>query len=143
MDAETEECDDGNSNDEDACLSSCLLARCGDTVIWFGHETCDDGNTDDADSCPSDCVVDSCTPTGGTDVPVSVTLAGTDVGAVTVLVDYPEGKVSIPGSGAALAPGATGPAAAVVLYSPAWRCRAGARLICVESRCAVAKSASS
>jgi hypothetical protein len=39
----------------------------------------------------------------GTDVVATVTVGGNpDLGAVTLLVDYPEGKVSIPGSGSAI-----------------------------------------
>lgn len=54
-----EECDDGNGEDTDACLSSCLDARCGDGLIYDGVETCDDGNDTDTDACvacePAEC----------------------------------------------------------------------------------------
>jgi len=52
-----EECDDGNQDDTDACLSNCVLAKCGDEVVWKGHENCDDG---DGDACPADCKSATC-----------------------------------------------------------------------------------
>lgn len=100
-----EVCDDGNLINGDGCDANCRPTGCGNGLL-VPPETCDDGNTDDADSCPSDCIVDPCTPLGGTDVPVSVTIAGNaDIGGTTVLVDYPEGKVSILGSGQAIPAG--------------------------------------
>ena len=39
-----EECDDGNDDDSDGCLTSCRLARCGDGFVQTGLEECDDGN---------------------------------------------------------------------------------------------------
>ena len=97
-----ETCDDGNLISGDGCDANCQPTGCGNGLL-VAPETCDDGNTDNADACPSDCIVDPCTPMGGTDVPATVTIAGSnDIGAVTVLVDYPEGKVSILGSGAAI-----------------------------------------
>jgi cysteine-rich repeat protein len=51
-----EQCDDGNSNPNDACTNTCTVARCGDGVVRTGVEECDDGNTDDFDTCT--------TPTG-------------------------------------------------------------------------------
>lgn len=50
-----EECDDGNTEDGDACLNNCRLARCGDGVLWKGRESCDDGNKDNGDACLQDC----------------------------------------------------------------------------------------
>ena len=51
-----EECDDGNDNDLDACLSSCERAGCGDGILHedFGEE-CDDGNAVEDDGCNSQC----------------------------------------------------------------------------------------
>lgn len=78
---------------------------CGSGVV-IAPETCDDGNTVNTDSCPSDCIVDACTPNTGTDVPFTVSFASAKaVGALTMFVDYPEGKVSIPGSGGSFPPG--------------------------------------
>ena len=39
----SEECDDGNSTNNDACKNDCTLPQCGDDVVSTG-ETCDDGN---------------------------------------------------------------------------------------------------
>ena len=55
-----EECDDGNASDEDACLSSCATARCGDGFTRVGVEQCDDGNLDDGDGCESSCLDTLC-----------------------------------------------------------------------------------
>ncbi len=54
-----EECDDGNDDDLDACLSSCELAGCGDGIVHddFGEE-CDDGNSVEDDGCNSACARD-------------------------------------------------------------------------------------
>jgi cysteine-rich repeat protein len=51
----TEQCDDANTDDTDACRQDCRLARCGDGVVQAGVETCDDGNTVDGDGCPAYC----------------------------------------------------------------------------------------
>ena len=41
----SEECDDKNSNESDACLNSCVKASCGDGKLWEDpSEECDDGN---------------------------------------------------------------------------------------------------
>lgn len=55
-----EECDDGNTEEGDACLNSCKLARCGDGVLWKGREACDDGNKDNSDACLQDCTPARC-----------------------------------------------------------------------------------
>ncbi len=54
-----EECDDGNHDDADACLSTCKKARCGDGIQSV-HEACDDGNTIDTDACRNDCSLSTC-----------------------------------------------------------------------------------
>jgi len=41
-----EQCDDGNSNNNDGCVDMCVLATCGDGYLWDeegGSETCDPG----------------------------------------------------------------------------------------------------
>lgn len=53
-----EECDDGNADDNDACLNSCEKAVCGDGVVFAGVEACDDGNSLDGDGCDSNCLVE-------------------------------------------------------------------------------------
>ena len=55
-----EECDDGNPDDDDACLSTCVAARCGDGVIEADVEACDDGNPDDSDECLATCEAAAC-----------------------------------------------------------------------------------
>lgn len=56
----TEECDDGNTDNTDACLNSCDDASCGDSFVWTGNEECDDGNTDNTDACLNSCDDASC-----------------------------------------------------------------------------------
>ena len=78
-------------------------ATCGNCVVESG-ETCDDCNTVDGDACPHNCVIASCTPVSGSTRLFAVSFTppgGLAVAGITVLVDYPEGKVSIPGSGGA------------------------------------------
>jgi formylglycine-generating enzyme required for sulfatase activity len=38
-----ESCDDGNTDNTDACLDTCQPASCGDGYVWAGHEACDSG----------------------------------------------------------------------------------------------------
>jgi cysteine-rich repeat protein len=57
---DTEACDDGNTFDGDACTSACTRARCGDGVVFEGHEECDDGNESDTDGCVADCHLATC-----------------------------------------------------------------------------------
>ena len=56
---EGEECDDGNFDNDDACIS-CVAARCGDGFEWAGVEGCDDGNTEPGDGCSPGCVPETC-----------------------------------------------------------------------------------
>jgi cysteine-rich repeat protein len=78
---------------------------CGNGIIeTYGTttETCDDGNTVNGDACPANCVIKSCTvgTTSNRTATVSFTPpAGHQLTSITVLLDYPEGKVSLPGSG--------------------------------------------
>ena len=55
-----EECDDGNAADDDACVSDCRFARCGDGHTQVGLEECDDGNRDSTDDCTEKCQVPRC-----------------------------------------------------------------------------------
>jgi cysteine-rich repeat protein len=55
-----EECDDGNADETDACLSSCEIATCGDGFTQAGVEECDDGNLEDGDGCEASCIVTLC-----------------------------------------------------------------------------------
>ncbi len=55
-----EECDDGNAIDDDACLSSCRRAVCGDRVVQRGIEACDNGREAvQPDGCDDSCRVQS------------------------------------------------------------------------------------
>ncbi|MFV8816587.1 midcut-by-XrtH protein [Haliea sp. E17] len=53
-----EACDDGNLNNNDACLNSCQAAACGDGIVWAAVEQCDDGNLQDGDGCANDCTIE-------------------------------------------------------------------------------------
>ena len=55
----SEECDDGNDNDEDGCTSECRLTFCGDGNLG-DFEECDDANDDDTDACTSRCRFNVC-----------------------------------------------------------------------------------
>jgi cysteine-rich repeat protein len=51
-----EQCDDGNTSDNDGCNSDCETEFCGDGDIQYpAGEQCDDGNDDDGDGCDSAC----------------------------------------------------------------------------------------
>jgi cysteine-rich repeat protein len=94
-----EECDDTNLTNGDGCDANCTVTGCGNGVVT-APETCDDGNVDGNDDCPGNCVVELCDPLLGSDRPVDVQVtSGGEVAALTVFLDYPEGKVRIPGSG--------------------------------------------
>ena len=85
------------SNDSTTLCGSSLDCTSPGTCVPF--ETCDDSNANFADACPSDCNIAVCTPGGGT-ATMSVTFTSpTPLGALSVLVEYPDGVVAIPGSG--------------------------------------------
>lgn len=50
-----EECDDGNTNNNDACTNQCQDSACGDGFTHAGVEQCDDGNTANGDGCSAAC----------------------------------------------------------------------------------------
>ncbi|MEZ4454278.1 MAG: DUF4215 domain-containing protein [Nannocystaceae bacterium] len=60
VDPLTEQCDDGNDVNTDACTDACKLNTCGDGYLYAkdqgGDEECDDGNLEDSDGCSSKCV---------------------------------------------------------------------------------------
>ncbi len=56
----TEACDDGNADNTDDCLDTCVVATCGDGYAWAGTEDCDDANADNTDACLDTCVTASC-----------------------------------------------------------------------------------
>jgi cysteine-rich repeat protein len=55
----SEECDDGNMEDDDGCSSVCMVEACGDGII-NQNEECDDGNMEDDDECSSECIETVC-----------------------------------------------------------------------------------
>ncbi|MBY0279599.1 DUF4215 domain-containing protein [Candidatus Binatia bacterium] len=55
----TEECDDGNQVNTDACTNACRNKRCGDGFTQSG-EQCDDGNQNQNDACKNDCTNNVC-----------------------------------------------------------------------------------
>jgi cysteine-rich repeat protein len=57
MDNATEQCDDGNTSNNDACTTECKTAVCGDGLLRTGVEQCDDGNTNNNDGCTSTCTL--------------------------------------------------------------------------------------
>ncbi len=61
----TEQCDDGNANNNDGCRNNCTLPPgpppafiCGNGVTRGASEQCDDGNTTSGDGCDSNCQVE-------------------------------------------------------------------------------------
>ena len=65
---DTEECDDGNDNEDDECSNECTHLYCGDGIVQSGRgEECDDFSDD---RCDSDCKrIDI---TGGIGVPPTI-----------------------------------------------------------------------
>jgi cysteine-rich repeat protein len=53
-------CDDGDVDNTDYCLGTCMLATCGDAFVQAGIEQCDDGNNSDEDSCVAGCYLPTC-----------------------------------------------------------------------------------
>ena len=56
----SEQCDDGNDLNDDACVGACLNNVCGDEHVYAGVEECDDGNDSDDDDCKNDCSAAFC-----------------------------------------------------------------------------------
>ena len=58
---EGEACDDGNDDDQDACLNNCEEASCGDGItrldlpVESNGEECDDGDDVDGNECTNQC----------------------------------------------------------------------------------------
>lgn len=57
-----EMCDDGAANsDEKSCTSACLMATCGDGLLWTDVEECDDGVANNNEGqCTSTCKFATC-----------------------------------------------------------------------------------
>ncbi|MGK4007136.1 DUF4215 domain-containing protein [Sorangium sp. So ce1036] len=60
VNAADEGCDDGNTSNTDACLTTCAAATCGDGFVHAGVEACDDGDASDTDACPTTCAAAAC-----------------------------------------------------------------------------------
>ena len=60
MVADGEACDDGNADNTDDCLDTCVAAACGDGFVQMGVEACDDMNADNTDDCLDTCVAAAC-----------------------------------------------------------------------------------
>ena len=56
----SEECDDANTVNGDACTNACRLATCGDQIVQVGVEECDDGDLSDENNCTSRCRQNIC-----------------------------------------------------------------------------------
>jgi len=70
---------------------------CGNYLV-LDPETCDDGNNDDVDACPADCNVAFCGLPFGPTYTVTVAISNPNVSAVSLVVDYDEGKVDLEGT---------------------------------------------
>lgn len=62
----SEECDDGNTSNDDDCVEGCKVARCGDSFVNSNPklpedlEECDDDNRTNSDACTNECKVAIC-----------------------------------------------------------------------------------
>jgi cysteine-rich repeat protein len=56
----SEQCDDGNIEDGDACTAECAWNICGDGLQDPAREACDDGNLSDRDDCTARCTLPIC-----------------------------------------------------------------------------------
>jgi cysteine-rich repeat protein len=57
--ANGEECDEGDTNNNDGCSSTCQIEHCGDGITQT-NEQCDDGNLVNGDGCSSTCQIVLC-----------------------------------------------------------------------------------
>jgi cysteine-rich repeat protein len=135
-----EACDDGNIVDTDACLTTCVLAKCGDGVVEAGVESCDDGNGVAGDGCSPQCkfeIIDMSTgvttsATGGGGSSASTTASGTsEVGGGSSASTTASGTSGVGGGtpggvsgteggcGCWMAGGAEGPSSAWLLIATA------------------------
>lgn len=55
----SEQCDDGNDIQTDACKNDCTYNICGDGYVYEGVEECDDGNLTNGDGCSAACVYEA------------------------------------------------------------------------------------
>lgn len=55
---EGEQCDDGNKNNNDSCLTNCLFNTCGDGILFEEMEECDE--ITETENCDNDCTKAIC-----------------------------------------------------------------------------------
>ncbi|NJK31141.1 MAG: DUF4215 domain-containing protein [Deltaproteobacteria bacterium] len=56
-----EACDDGNTDETDACLNACVAASCGDGHVYGAREECDEGPLNsDTTMCTASCKLATC-----------------------------------------------------------------------------------
>ncbi|MFP6626146.1 MAG: right-handed parallel beta-helix repeat-containing protein [Deltaproteobacteria bacterium] len=55
-----ENCDDGNTVDDDDCKNNCTVAGCGNGEVNLDYEECDDGNSVNNDLCTAECKYNVC-----------------------------------------------------------------------------------
>ena len=99
----------GNSKIDGSC-SNDSTRLCGSTLDCVSpgtcvpFENCDDGNSATGDNCPGNCFIKTCSPTAPQHVlTVNVNApAGATVGGLSIYIEYPDGVVSAPGTGAAV-----------------------------------------
>lgn len=60
-----EQCDDGNQNNNDACINICINNICGDGFVNSDVEQCDDNNNINGDGCSSICQLEGDTDDDG------------------------------------------------------------------------------
>lgn len=75
----SEQCDDANSNNNDACKNDCTNNVCGDGVIRTNVEACDSGSSNGIcpSACSSACNLNSCQPLAGTTFSASADFSNT------------------------------------------------------------------
>ena len=60
----SDDCDDANGDQKDACLNDCTSNVCGNGHVHIGvPEVCDDGNTTVSDGCAANCTLEPETAT--------------------------------------------------------------------------------
>ena len=117
-----EQCDDGNSVDDDSCSRTCVSATCtdgsrnqgeagvdcggpcgqvcmvcGNGVLQTG-EACDDGNTVDNDFCSNQCVIATCSDTRQNHGETGVDCGGPCGACALVCADLPLPRVGVSAS---------------------------------------------
>jgi cysteine-rich repeat protein/probable HAF family extracellular repeat protein len=96
----SEQCDDGNGSDADACKTDCTPNLCGDGVVRTGVEECDDGNQLAADGCDVFCrvetIVTGTIPAGGGTISGSgASVTSPNGGAVSIVETSATGSPAV------------------------------------------------